>query len=204
MFLLWISPCAGPHDSFSTDILKGPSLSPPPRLSPSQLSLFPCVKAPAAGLSQPAVPVSHSGNEEPTERRNETHVESPYSQRVGWWRILLLVSLSSPGGQRGRGGAFMGGSTRWQPEGDKHTSNMRGGDHLPLLLLPCHIPTLPRSSLYRSTPLFLTRSLVSMSFLRLSKEDPASFWFTEGFLLGLTVYIMGWLVTHSWTVDWPK
>lgn len=57
-------PCAGPYDSFSTDILKGPKLSLPPTpffFLPSPLSLILCAKAPTAGLSQPAVLVRTTG-----------------------------------------------------------------------------------------------------------------------------------------------
>lgn len=102
MFLLWISPCAGPHDSFSTGILKGSKLSPPPCLFSSfSLSLFPWAQTPTAGLFQPAVLVSSSGTKQTTEGRNEAYVESP--QPKGWcvWTILTL-SLLPPLVVRGR------------------------------------------------------------------------------------------------------
>lgn len=60
MFLLWISPSAGPHDSFSTGILKGPN-TPLPRTFPHPRFLFPWAQTPTAGLSQPAVNVRNSG-----------------------------------------------------------------------------------------------------------------------------------------------
>lgn len=121
---LWISPSAGPHDSFSTSILKGPNSPPPPCLS-SSLLLFPWAQTPTTGLSQPAVVVSNSRTKK-IKRRKEwsssgisvtiwfvsvcVFVDDPLSPLVvigGRWDVPAQVLLW----------VLMGGSTGWDPQG---------------------------------------------------------------------------------------
>lgn len=101
-----VSPSAGPHDSFSTDILRGPKLSPPPCLFSSSHSLFLWAQTPTAGLSQPALLVSNSGGTRTQQREGMKLMWNIHSQRVGALRIFTL-SFSPPLVVTGGGGTSL-------------------------------------------------------------------------------------------------
>lgn len=217
VFFSVFPPCAGPCDSFSTGILKGPNSLP----SPSAIRSFPELRLPL--LDRPS-DCQQQWKENSTEGRNEAHVESPQPQCLcvpGW------SSLSSPGGCRGEvgwacTGAGVGGSAAWCPGGGKHTTRMRWSDKMGGLLLlwwPALLslssrkkvegekpvlaltppPAPPHSQPSSPIPHSLSfapelRILTShMLFIQHLQDDDTSMWLVEGF--------PGWPLTMS-TSGW--
>lgn len=127
--------CRPPWFIFHRHLKRSKTLpSPMPfSLFPLFLSLPPWAQTPSAGLSQPAVLVSNRGTRT-QQREGMKLMWNLHSQRLS--DDPLSVFLSSPGGQRGRWDepaqvllwVLMGGSTRWHPQGGKHTSSTRGND----------------------------------------------------------------------------
>lgn len=140
MFLLWISPCAGPHDSFSTDILKGPNSPLPHAFSPLPFLYFSELRLPLLDcLSLQCLSVTEEWK---LNRRKEWSFCGISIARglvlCGWSSLTSSTPLLVVRGEVGHAQVLLwvlvGGSAEQHPQGGKLTSRMRGSDKVGGLL----------------------------------------------------------------------